>query len=248
MSARMKFARAAFSTGLVAAAVLNLGALPAKADLISITSFGFAANGDVISITPFDPALGTLDRVNVSVSGTFDVLTLPPANIVQATPIPYSFTISASQSFAPLFAGRGFDTTLAPSFIQPGNLALGLGGVQPVAIPFDDSFTFTAASDLVGFTATTAGGLISGRRSGFLPSISPPGLPIEEVITESAMFVSGELPVQVVNVTPAGAGFITYAYTPATALPEPASVGTFGFGIVLLLASRRSRHTRRSLI
>jgi len=126
MTARMGFARTALLAGLVAAA-LNLSASPAKANLISVTSFGFTANSHVVGIAPFNPALGTLDSVNVSVSGTFDVLTEPSANIVQGGPIPYSFTVAASQSFAAIFAGRGFDTVIAAELHPRNGAATQLG-------------------------------------------------------------------------------------------------------------------------
>lgn len=71
LSARSRLSR---GRAILAALALLLVAEPAPADLIlQAESFGLTGliGSDVLGFEAFDPALGTLDRVSVTVIGTF---------------------------------------------------------------------------------------------------------------------------------------------------------------------------------
>src|SRR6185503_6883013 len=100
----------------VAIAVLALVVLAVAppADALTTTEAeSFSGQFDFIGVTPFDPALGTLDRVSVSISGVLTVNGMTGRNQVQAGPgvlVPqaYSYMVDVQQDFSGL-AGRYFD-------------------------------------------------------------------------------------------------------------------------------------------
>jgi len=234
----LRFGRSAARVVAIAAAVSAFEALPAKADLVSITSASFSGNSTTSSFAPFDATLGTLNSVNVLINGTFNILTAPPAYLGPGNaPISYLFSVAASQSFTGL-GGQGFTTLAAPAPFIGAALSDGTGAAVSVPIPFAYGFTLTAGSDLAGGTPSSQGGFIDGKRSDFIGI-----LPIQEVITESAMFWTGTLPVAILVASADGNAQITYDYTPpapvVAAVPEPASLGMFGAGLLAFIGLRR---------
>ena len=177
-------ANAGWRRAVLCAAVLGIVALmglPARAGDLKTVTFAFTGNGSPVFIPAFDPALGTLDRVEVMIIGVFSgsVVTSPnPAGL--GAPLPYGFDLQLTQSFLSITPHRGFDTVFSAPYLDLGLTATGLGDTEPFVLPFTDRFTMTAASDLAGgFTVTEDGSLLHGMRDGFLPSPIP-GLPNQE--------------------------------------------------------------------
>jgi hypothetical protein len=88
----------------------------AEASLISTTVGSFGPTG-VIHFAEFDPTLGTLDAVRVTISGGLMVQVstapnpLPPVD----EPGPYSFSFRVEQDAIRGGTGRGFDFGLVPT-------------------------------------------------------------------------------------------------------------------------------------
>jgi hypothetical protein len=224
------------------------------------TSFisAFSGSGfDAIGVTPFDPALGTLDSVQVSIDGTLTVSGQTPPQIFTIgfsnVPFPYSYSVSVTQDFFGLI-GKYFDFDSNARFGFSG-VATGLPAPFAFATDFSYDFSFTATTDLLGFTvpvASSSSGVfvpptsISGTRSDFLETI----VPIDEVDlvqTWSSQTAGAIFPtVQIDSVHAGGTITLLYNYTPP--IPEPQTYATLLAGLGLLgFAARRRRLVRESL-
>ena len=87
--------------------LVGLGGVTSEASATSIIvadSFSFGTQGLLsTSLTPFEPALGTLNEVTVSIFGSLTVTVAPAPNLIPIggvpTPQPYSFQVDVSQVF-----------------------------------------------------------------------------------------------------------------------------------------------------
>jgi hypothetical protein len=174
-----------------------------------------------INVSPFDPSQGTLDRVDVSISGTLtaSVVTQPFLAGPFGTPVPYTFNVTVTQDFSGS-AGKYFDFSSPAEFRFTSLTATGTGATQTIATNFTYTFSFTDITDLAGFasptTASSFGALIPpavgalGTRAGFL--LTPP--PIDLILLAETWRVTGSTgPAPVIpSVTAQGALAITYHY------------------------------------
>jgi len=234
---------------LVAALLVN--ARPAHA--ASITNFyGFSGSiTDAIAVDPFDPALGTLNSINISITGALTVVGTTGLNMVVVppgvqAPQAYGFQVTVTQLFFGL-ANKYFEFEDPATFLFTGN-ATGVGEGFAFTTNYGYGFTFNTASDFVGFviptTSTTFGTLtpplggVSGLRSNFLDTI----VPIDEIDffqSWSSLNQSGTaLPTVISTVNNTGLLQITYNYTP---VPEPASWMLVVVGAAVLAARRLQR-------
>jgi hypothetical protein len=221
--------------------------VPAVADdLIQVQGFTLSGMTNTFEIQPFNPSLGTLDSVNVTIDGeiTGTILTLPnlvPDGAGGFIPmgLPYIATISQN------FAGSPFSFSSQAMIIAT---SAGLGEGDPIALLFDYGFTFGSLSNLTGFT-TTSGGisggttslppvLIDGTLNGWESSILPL---IIEIPYVTASVTGGAEPV-IPDLSENGALIVQYNYETPTPVstPEPRTLSLMACGLAgLLLASRR---------
>ena len=233
------------------AALLGMAAALAHghaAALTQINAHGFstASNLALIGVTPFDPALGTLDSVHVTIEGTLGASGIAPAWYAQGpagpVPIPYSFQVQVTQDFFGL-ANRFFEFDSAALFTLPGE-AQGVGENFLLATQFSYDFSFTAATDLAGFTpvvpGTTFGTLVPPVSASALRSDFLEGLPYfyEVDLVQSASVLSfGAVTPVLTQVQTAGALMVRYEYTPPAPpaeVPAPGSLPLLLAGFAVL--------------
>ena len=122
----------------LAVALLCALARPAAPDSIFVASPFSGGAFDAIGMTPFDPSMGTLDKVLVSIAGTLSVSgsTLPNLVPVGVTlvPLPYDYRIDVTQDFEGL-AGGYFDLNDDTTFSMIGH-ATGSGEAFALATTF----------------------------------------------------------------------------------------------------------------
>jgi hypothetical protein len=222
----------------------------ARADQI-ITAASFSGIiGQAAGLQYFDPTLGTLDSVNVQISGVLQatVQGSGPCTELGCTVAPYSVQIS--QNFSSEIAGQFF------SFGTPAQLLVqGVGSVEnftPVAAAFSYSFSFTSFSDLSGSAPANASGVlvpplfVTGTRAGFLT----PAFPLNDVIDVSTNLISLGGASSVIGLESGGSIFVTYNYTPTQPVSgvseSSAWVSLGGFLFLLFPSVRRSSLLRTS--
>jgi hypothetical protein len=205
---------------------------------VMVTAFTFGAGND--SFGAFDPSLGTLQSVNVQISGDFEPLILsdaPTAGFIEP--------LTVSQSFTPF--GHGF-TSITPSVITGLLITNGFAAPATAIVSFQDSFTFNALSDIPGFTADSYGAILDGHLADFLPG-GPAGSQIVEfpTLTATAIGFDGSI-LPAISTTVLGGGLVTYTYVtanvPPPAVPEPAAWTLILAGFVVSGAVMRRRNAR----
>jgi len=240
---------------VAALAVLTLALLVAArpADALTTTQTeSFSGQSDFIGVTPFDPALGSLDRVLVNISGQLTVNGVTGLNLLPIGPfgalVPQSYTyvLDVSQDFFGL-AGRYFAFS-DPATLQFTDSADGTGQPLFLSSQFSYDFAFNAVTDLIGFTLPSTSGVVPppggiiGTRARFIDN----GIPINEIDLEQQFTLSGQQPqmspTTITSLTSTGFLQITYEYTP---VPEPSTLLLLGLGLALgtapVVVARRRR-------
>lgn len=251
------FARRFLAGAVAALAVVG----PGQAGVIvQGTSFSIAGNSANMSFAAFDPALGVLDKVNVSITAT----------------LAFTMKVFPGQTVTPIIAfnafgagGRGFDFSGDALLSLPSATNTDACGpvdpCAPIIIPFAKtfslSFDLTPLSDLSSVVVadtdigTTPPPTIDARRADFIEGIGP--IPIYEamvfkpfVFTPFGEYAGG------------GALIATYYYTPtasagepgggttggSAAVSEPATVAWLALAPALLLFRRRAAVRTRERI
>ena len=241
--------------GLAVSAAAFVPAAPAPAVPLSQFLTYSGSGFDAEQATPFDPALGTLDSVDVFIRGQLSASGVTATNFTGGPvpmPVSYGYTVEVSQRFFGL-VGKYFEFFEPARFVF-SSVASGTGEPFAFVTDYTYEFDFDAASDLVGFTlasvSSTSGTLfppptgIGGQRADILPAL-PPIDEIHLVQAASATAIGASPPV-IANFNTNAVMEIRYNYTPvAAAVPAP------GSGALLVLAGgvavwvRRRRKTAR---
>ncbi len=217
--------------------------MAAALTIIETSSFNVTSNPtgvDFLGVDPFDPSLGTLDRVAVAISGVMAVQALAPPNFSpppSPIPIPYPLLVRVEQTFFGL--GEKFFTFETPGQFLFTGVALGVGEFISFQRPFSYNFTFNNLTDIIGFVLPGTEGvnippIISGQRSDFGADLSR--LNEIDLIQQVFGFSFGGPTLQGLQATANGALIIQYDYTP---VPLPGTVWLWGSGLLGLMAWRR---------
>jgi hypothetical protein len=232
-----------FHRRLILPLVLLLGAAPSvvHASSLSVQTLSFGGIVDSIGATRFDPTLGTLDSVGVTING---VLTASgPALPAAGTAGPYLFAVSVEQRFG-VSAAELFDFG-SPAQFRLDGVSAAAGQPFTLVVPFTYTFTFTSLSDILGFVLPAFSGptvppvTVNGRRADFVGDPTVPGF-ITLTHVGTGVAVTGPVPV-VTSVSSQGAMILEYRYTPTDpSVPEPATALLLAGGLWVVVRRRRA--------
>lgn len=247
-----------WTTGFVFAIAFTAPVLAAAA--VITQNLGFDTSTNIVNsngtnVSPlvfnsFDTSLGTLDTVDIRITGNLLVNVTSPPSPLGTPPPPYVFGLTTELEFG----GLGFP--INPSVIATGT---NNGAVMPHALNYGYTFTASldAVSDSLGFAAintssllTSAGLTVNEVRPPFMSlsraalSANGPGIPF---IVLPQLSVSG---FSSAAVAPSGSAnsrgniSVTYDYTPrAVAMPEPNSMALIALGVIGALRTPKRRRT-----
>ncbi len=233
---------------VLALAFLTLVASNAGAAVITQTTSFLHAPVSALTLNSFDPDLGTLNHVELTLSGTIVITVETPPFLTGPlqTPTPYQFSVQLQQGFQ----GQGsFDVSFLfdALYLNLTGTASGAGGVVLIPLPFLFSVGFNATTDLTGistplFVGPDAVPPVSGRREDFhstIPGFSTPLIAVHELTpvflsTTGAPVTPLILPSDDFNAT------LFYDYTPAVNASEPASAFLLCLGLALAGARRKT--------
>jgi len=226
---------------ILGAVALLFGSASARADLI-VQSESFALSGvigmDVLGFEAFHPALGTLDRVSVSVVGTFTfpIVLLPGQGGLATVDWRAAGRGRLGFAFSPLDASFRF-AVVNPS-LEP------LPAVLVSA--FDLSFSLTEVTDLTGFVPLSFGAtgaimtppIVEAQRDDF--ALRFPG----DSVMEQFLFFPPPGVQPAAGFSGGGNVLLQYEYTPAVAVPEPSTMLLLtAFGIALAVRGARGNRS-----
>jgi hypothetical protein len=231
VAALLTLAAASVATGAGATEII-------KSDTAAISG-GLASLG----FARFNPALGTLDKIIVSITGSLQfTVTIPPGGVVTPT-VDIGATGLGGSGFG--FAGTGAQMLFSPESNPIVDPLAPVPRVASLNDTFSIDFTVDAASDLVGFALPDALGSPA-------PLIPPTSVDTSRSAFEKAIGVLETLTFIPDGFTPdAGIGgtvsiLATYDFTPTeqTAIPEPTGLALLAAGLALL-GTRRAVLSRR---
>ncbi|WP_119420788.1 hypothetical protein [Desertibaculum subflavum] len=237
---------------ILSVALVALFGAPAASALTlqQVVGDSFSGSFDTVSFASFDPALGTLDRVDVAINGTLVLQGPTQVNFLQTpggpVPQPVALAATVSQDFFRIGIGnRGFEFGSPAQFFFNG-VATGAGEPAIFSRPFSYGFAFTDFTDLLGFAIPSFTGAnqppitVNGQRDDFL-DLAPPldalsiDIAVQTMIAQLTGFAGAA-------VNAAGSVFVTYTYTTLeVAVAEPATAGLFGCALAGLALLRRRR-------
>ncbi len=226
-------------------------ALPALAPAAVITqNLGFntsttivntnGTNIDPLVFNAFDTNLGTLDTVDIRITGDLNVNVTSPVSPQGVPPAAYGFGLTAELEFG----GLGF-------LINPAVIANGTntGVLMPHVFNYAYAFetTLDALSDMLGLASVNTSSLLTG--AGLTATeVNPPLMSLGRASLSSAVpglpdLVLPQLTVSGFSgatVAPSGTAastgnvVVTYNYTPrAVAMPEPGSIVLLALGLIV---------------
>lgn len=224
---------------------------PALADSINyITGFSVTASPlgtDQIYINQFDPTLGTLTKVHVSIQGALILNVHNAPNLIFGFPISYDYNIRVHQLFYGLASFFNFQ--------NPGGIFNVLGHSNGAAdiftytTLFSYNFDFTPSTDLAGGTIPATSNVIpppfiEGLLADFIQGVIPHNqidarqwlewFPGQDSFGRTSPYPN--------SITSSAAGNlqIAYDYTPA-AIPLPSTLMLLGSGLLGLVGLRAFR-------
>ena len=224
----------------LAALALVLFTTPANAALLTQLRAFSGSMLDEFMVTPFDPSLGTLDHVLVSIDGVLTVSGTTGVNLqgIPPAPVPFPFTVEVTQNFLGL-AGRLFSFSGGPATFGFSGVASGAGTPFTFGTTFAYDFELNAATDAAGSVlpsfSSSDGTLVPppngvlGLRSTFVDN----GIPnnVMQLIQQASVPPNqGQSPTFVTAFNAGGSVEIQYVYTPAV-VPEP------GIAVLLIMGS-----------
>lgn len=241
---------------------LVFGAFSAHANTITQVrlfdaSAGFVVSGAAGTVLPFDrfdDSLGTLDAIDLELTGSIRLHGLVPSNFVATgptlVPVPYPFSVTITQSYA------GLAFLNDPQIILTGTAS---GELEPLdaLYLYTYSFSFDSLSELLGFAPVAATdflfatvgalavppGFALGGFSDFTTSIPGPPLIIGPNTLVASGFPAATGGPFVGSLSNEGSLLIRYHFSePAAAVPEPSSL----LLVLAALAGAGCRRVRRS--
>jgi hypothetical protein len=233
----MRITKAVLLTGIL----LALPALASATTLTEFTSGNITGSSSLTGIAGFNPALGTLTSVEVTITGTLSATLLTTPTIGPGgVPIPMPYTVSINQNFTGSPSHDLFSFASPSTFMFSG---ISTGGTQVVTSTFNYTFHFNGTTDIVGFAGVSASGsaplIPPGLAFGTLAGFTGSAIPLSELVLTSPGVSVGAT---VTSASSTGGILVEYDYTPASTapVPEPCGFMLLGVGFAgLAFASRR---------
>ncbi len=198
-----------------------------------------------LNFDPFDPTLGTLDSVGLSMQVTLTTILNTAQNFIQggtgsAIPFPYQVTGSTKFELGPLSP-----VSLLIPFEDPNPYtASGVGEVFTSTDNLTSNVLFDSTSDFVGIVFDGRG-TMSGLRSDFIQTL--PGLDLIFQPTISGSYIGTSPIPSTVSIFGAGTIILQYNYTPFSTstpggtVPEPTPIALLASGLLGFGYLRRRR-------